>query len=256
MVKIAFFDIDGTLVDPNRKQPSGKILETLKGLKEKNIIICIATGRAPMELPHFEGVEFDAFLTFNGSYCYNNKEMIFGNSIPTEDVRTIIDNARSINRPLSLATGSRLAANGKDRDLIEYYGFANIEVEVAEDFDEVAKEKIYQIMMGCVKEDYPLILKGVKDVKITYWWDRAVDIIPANGGKGLGIRKVLEYYDIDKSEAIAFGDGNNDIEMLQNVGCGVAMANGSDDLKQIAYDICGDVTEDGVYYYCLEKGLI
>lgn len=47
-----------------------------------------------------------------------------------------------------------------------------------------------------------------------------MDIIPANGRKGLGIEKVLDYVPFTKEEAIAFGDGTNDIEMLQAVGTG------------------------------------
>lgn len=67
---------------------------------------------------------------------------------------------------------------------------------------------------------------------------------------------MLKYYGIDKSQAMAFGDGNNDIEMLKAVGNGIAMANASDDLKAVADEICGDVSEDGIYHYCLEKRLI
>ncbi|MFQ6929784.1 MAG: HAD family hydrolase [Eubacterium sp.] len=49
--------------------------------------------------------------------------------------------------------------------------------------------------------------------------------------KGIGVNKVLEYYGIDKSQAMAFGDGNNDIEMFEQVGHPIAMGNASDDLK-------------------------
>ena len=44
----------------------------------------------------------------------------------------------------------------------------------------------------------------------------------------------MEHYHIDRSEAVAFGDGNNDLEMLKAVGHGIAMGNGSDELKEIA----------------------
>ena len=81
-------------------------------------------------------------------------------------------------------------------------------------------------------------------------------IEPVNAGKGAGIEKMLKHYGIDKSQAMAFGDGNNDIEMLKAVGNGIAMANASDDLKAVADEICGDVSEDGIYHYCLEKRLI
>ena len=55
---------------------------------------------------------------------------------------------------------------------------------------------------------------------------------------------------------MAFGDGNNDIEMLQAVGAGVAMENASPELKAVATEICGHVAEDGIYHYCLEHGFI
>lgn len=83
-----------------------------------------------------------------------------------------------------------------------------------------------------------------------------MDIIPANSGKGIGIQNILDYYGFDKCEALAFGDGNNDIEMLQAVGTGVAMKNASPALKAIADEICGHVAEDGIYHYCLNHGLI
>ena len=117
-IKIIFFDIDGTLIDMRAKRISEKMLETLIRLKENGIILCIATGRSPISLPYFEGVEFDAFLTFNGSYCFDKNHTIFSNPIPAEDVQTIIQNAAAIGRPVSLATKEKLAANGKDKDLM------------------------------------------------------------------------------------------------------------------------------------------
>ena len=51
-------------------------------------------------------------------------------------------------------------------------------------------------------------------------------------------------------------DGNNDVEMFQAVGTGVAMENASEKLKAAATDHCGHVAEDGIYYYCVEHGLI
>ena len=50
--------------------------------------------------------------------------------------------------------------------------------------------------------------------------------------KVTAIQKVLEHLNICKSEAIAFGDGRNDIEMLEYVGLGIAMGNGGEELKQ------------------------
>ena len=159
-------------------------------------------------------------------------------------------------RALSVATKDRLISNGTDSDLEEYYAFGNQKVTVSDDFDEVSRGEVYQLLMACRKEEYAQVLQNTHGAKITSWWDRAVDIIPACGGKGNGIAKMLEYYGIDRSQAMAFGDGNNDIEMFQAVDMGVAMENASDDLKAVAADTCGHVAEDGVYRYCVKHGLI
>ncbi len=254
--KIIFFDIDGTLIDMDKKCISPNTLKTLACLKQNNIRICLATGRTPVSLPSFDGVSFDAYLTFNGSYCYTPQQSVFSRPIPSEDVKAILQNAAAINRPVSLASKNRVAANGADDDLIQYYAFAKLKVEIADDFDAFSKEEIYQIMLGCRKEDHPRLLQNVRGAKITYWWDRAVDIIPTDSGKGAGIAKILAHYRMDPSEALAFGDGNNDIEMLQAVGTGVAMENASDSVKDAADDVCGHVANDGIYHYCLSHGFI
>lgn len=255
-IKIIFFDIDGTLIDMTKKAISYKTVETLLRLKENGVKICIATGRAPGSVPKFDGVDFDAFLTFNGSYCFNSSDVILSTPIPKVDVEKMIENATRINRPVSIAGKDRVVANGTDKDLSDYFGFAKQETPVSDDFDEVLKGEIYQMMMGGRKDEYDDILKDVENARITAWWDRAVDIIPANGGKGKGIEAILEYYGIDRSESMAFGDGGNDIEMFQTVGTGVAMGNALDNVKAIADEICGTSADDGIYHYCLENGLI
>lgn len=256
-IKIIFFDIDGTLIDMEKKQISAKMLETLIRLKEKKIIICLATGRGPLALPQFDEVDFDAFLTFNGSYCFNPQQTILKNPIPAADVAMILKNAAELKRPVAIATHNRMIANGRDTDLVEYFAFAHQEVVVAEDFATVAEEEeIYQIMLGSGKETYPQLMKNTQQAKIVAWWDRAVDIIPSNSGKGYGINQLLAHFGLDKSEALAFGDGNNDIEMLEAVGTGVAMDNASVELKKVADEICKSVSEEGITHYCQEKGLI
>ena len=120
----------------------------------------------------------------------------------------------------------------------------------------MAEGTVYQIMIGGRAEEYDRLMQGVKGAKIAAWWDRALDIIPTAGGKGTGIAHVLEAYGIDKADAMAFGDGNNDLEMFGAVGTCVAMGNGSPDLKAAATDICGSCADDGIYHYCVEHGLI
>lgn len=58
--------------------------------------------------------------------------------------------------------------------------------------------KVYQLMVGCGKEEYEALLKDVDGARITAWWPRAADITPAKGNKGVGVEKVLEYYHLKK----------------------------------------------------------
>lgn len=255
-IKIVFFDIDGTLIDMEKKKISEKTLDALIRLQKNGIRICLATGRCPVCLPAFPGVEFDACLTFNGSYCFSGPETVYSRPIPPEDVQILLRNAAAMGRPVAIATKDRLEANGTDEDLTTYYGFSGFTPHIPEDFDDVADGEVYQVMLGCREAEYPALLKDTRGVKIAAWWDRAVDVIPMEGGKGSGIREILAYFGLEKDQAMAFGDGNNDIEMLQAVGTGVAMENASVQLKAVAADVCGHVANDGIYHYCLERGLI
>lgn len=256
-IKIIFFDVDGTLIDIKRKKITPKVVEMLCQLQEKGTKIVIATGRSPIQLPKFEGVNFDAYLTFNGSLCFIPDEPIFSNPLAKQDVYQLLANANQLQKPMTIATQYRNAANGLDTDLQEYYGFGGIELTVAPDFDDILqKETIYQVLMPIKQAQYEMALHKVQDAKITAWWDRAVDIIPKNGGKGRRIQAILDYYGLTKEEAMAFGDGNNDIAMFEAVGHAVAMDNASDDLKAVSHAICGDVADDGVYTYCKAIGLI
>ena len=161
-----------------------------------------------------------------------------------------------MNRAAAISNEHFIVTNGTDKDLEQYFRFGNEILTIADNFDELCKDDIYQIMCSCRKEEYDQILEGTKETQITAWWDKAADIIPLNCGKGNAVNAVLDYYGFSKEEAIAFGDGENDIEMLEAVGTGVAMGNARDTVKVRAAAICRPVEEDGVYYYCLENNLI
>lgn len=255
-VKIIFFDIDGTLIDPGKKRVTERTLEALRRLRARGVRICLSTGRSPVSLPRFEGVTFDALLTFNGSYCYDRTQTIFSQPIPTQDVGRLLANAAALGRPVCVATRDRLAANGRDADLVDYFAIAGLEVPVTQEFDAVCRQDVYQIMLGSRREEYPALMDGVPGAKIAAWWDRAIDVIPAAGGKGTGVEKTLAYFGLNRAQAMAFGDGGNDLEMFGAVGLGVVMENASAALKAAAGDMCGHVAQDGVYHYLKDHGLI
>ena len=256
-VKIIFFDIDGTLIDQQAETMTDKTIEALKQLHANGYKLCVASGRPTFALNELYDLPFDAFLTFNGSYCFTRDDVVYENAISNEDIQQLAKNGEAIDRPIAIATNEAMHANGWDEDLAEYFSFGGMALEKADDFDDVSKhDAIYQVMSGGREEEYDALLKDIKGAEITAWWDRAVDIIPKGGGKGKAVEKFLDYYQLDASQAMAFGDGNNDLPMFDAITHGIAMGNGSDDLKAVAEDVCPSVADDGIYYYCQEKGLI
>lgn len=255
-VKIIFFDLDGTLIDPATKAISPKIRKTLKQLRAKGIKVCAVTGRPCASLPDFGDLQFDVMATFNGCFCYTDDAVLYSNPIDPKDVQAVLENAAALGRPVSVAVRDRMAANGIDQDLADYYRVPGLTLTVAEDFPEACKEDIYQIMLGYRESYRDAILRGTAGVKLAISWERAADVIPATGGKGCAISHILDHFGFTPADAIAFGDSFNDLEMLQAVGKGIAMGNAVPQLKAVADDVCGPVSEDGVYHYCVRHGLI
>ena len=80
-----------------------------------------------------------------------------------------------------------------------------------------------------------------------------IEIVKAGLNKAVGLQKISKYYDIPKERIIAFGDEDNDLEMLDYVGCGVAMANAIDELKSVSNELTTTNEEDGVARFLEER---
>jgi Cof subfamily protein (haloacid dehalogenase superfamily) len=254
--RIAFFDIDGTLLPFGERKPSVNTAYALGRLKEKGVILCMATGRSLITMPKLEGIDFDAFMVFNGSYCFDKDTEIFSCPIPRGDVFQILTNARRMNRAIAICNDRYTVANAPDADLDLFFSVGGSTVSVADDFDNRCHDKIYQMLISCGKDEYGEVLHGTTGTALAPWWDRAVDIIPAASGKGIAVDNMIKHYGLSRDEAIAFGDGDNDIGMLRAVGTGIAMGNAPSSVKTAADSVCGSVDEDGIYWYCIEHGLI
>lgn len=257
MVKIIFFDIDGTLIDIKADTMSDKTKYALQKLKENNILIFAATGRPYYIVPQFDDVEFNGFLTFNGQLCLYKDKIIYENHLDPQDVKTVIKNATKLNKACMAASDTLMGANFYDKKLDDYMLVADPNgAKVIKNFDDLIEGNIYQMMVAATKEQEPEILQDLKHTTCTRWHPEAIDIIPANGGKGIGIQKILNHFGFSADEAMAFGDGGNDKDMLETVGCGVAMGNAIEDVKQVADYITKPVSQDGVYWALKHFNLI
>lgn len=88
------------------------------------------------------------------------------------------------------------------------------------------------------------------------WCDGFFDVIPKGSKKSGGIDKIIAHYGIRLEETIAFGDGGNDIDMLQHAGIGIAMGNAADNVKTAADYVTTSVDNDGILNALKHFGII
>ena len=115
---------------------------------------------------------------------------------------------------------------------IPYYVTEDLRELVSHDFSKIIaisdNEKLSQIQQACNS-------CGITEkVGVFFSGEDILEFNPYNIDKGTGVKDLLEKINIDPSEAIAIGDNFNDIPMIENVGMGVAVKNGVDEIKSVA----------------------
>lgn len=250
MIKAIFFDIDGTLLSHKTQNIPKSTLKALELLKEKGILTFIATGRHISEMKDMptNSLEFDGYITLNGQYCFNNKELIYDLPIHKDDVRNIIELIDKKPFPCIFVEKELMYIN-YNNDVVQLVQDAiSTPLPDVNDLHRGLTEKVYQVIPYDINENQEEdILQLMPHSKKTRWHPLAIDIIPNNGGKQNGILKVLEYYNISKEETMSFGDGNNDLDMFEITGISVAMGNANDYVKKHASYVTDDIDEDGLY---------
>lgn len=248
MVKIVFFDVDGTLLKLGCKELSKKTIFALNKLKENGIKIFMATGRPASIAPHFDEVEFDGMLSFSGQLCTDENGVIYSNQMDPKDVLTFYENTKKMQIPMMAADHSICGMNYPKEPLNKYFDMVNVDICVVDDFDSFITHPIYQMVVAIPLDQEEKVLESTTNLQTARWCDMACDIIPKNGGKEIGIQKILEHYGYTREESMSFGDGGNDKTMLEYTGIGVAMGNAKQEIKDIADYITKSVEDDGIYH--------
>lgn len=247
--RIAFFDLDGTLLAFDKPDISPKVKLALRQLQQHGCLVYLATGRAPFMIPKFSDVFFDGRLCFNGGLCYCGEKVIFANPIDTVDMRTVIANGVNMGIPIMAAAPEKIMSNFYNHDLDDYTKIAGLSPNVADakTYDNFLQKSVYQLMVPIRAEQDERLLQGTTRVKIARWWERAADVIPLECGKAHGIQQIIAHLGISRQDTLAFGDGGNDADMLQFAGLGIAMGNAGEDTKAAADYVAASCADDGVY---------
>lgn len=249
MIKAIFFDIDGTILSHKTKTVPDSTQKALHLLREKGIYTFIATGRHISEMKDLpiQNLEFEGFITLNGQYCYNHQEVIYDLPIHQDDIKNILQKLEKQPFPCIFVENEQM-----------YINYHNQAVQIVQDAISTALPEINNLYRGLTHPIYQVIpydvtihqedeiMQCMPHCKRTRWHDLAIDIIPQSGGKQNGIKKVLEYYHINQNETMAFGDGQNDIDMFTYVRLAIAMGNASDEVKKYADDVTDDIDQNGI----------
>lgn len=99
-------------------------------------------------------------------------------------------------------------------------------------------------------------MAGTRHSRKAQWYTLGHDILSVHGGKQWAMELMLARCGLHRTQAIAFGDGENDIEMLRYAGIGVAMGNGSKAAKTAANYIAPDTDDDGIWHALHHFGLL
>ncbi|MCD7938211.1 MAG: Cof-type HAD-IIB family hydrolase [Tannerellaceae bacterium] len=258
MIKAIFFDIDGTLVSFNTHRVPESTVNALRALREKGIKLFIATGRHLMAINNLGDLQFDGYVTLNGSYCFAGKdEVIYKNPIDPADLEALLTYQETVEDfPCIFVQESAMYLNYKNETVTEILDLLDFPEPPHRPLREVPAGDVFQLIAFFNEGQEPKIMSHLPGCAATRWSPLFTDVVSAGGSKQTGIEKVLDYYGLTREEIMAFGDGGNDIEMLTFAGTGVAMGNAEEEVKQVAGYVTSSVDEDGIYRALQHFGLL
>lgn len=250
--KYIFFDIDGTLTDAN---PGGKILEstyrTLDELKANGHFVAIATGRAQyMAMDAAKEAHIDCLVTDGGNGITLHNELQYIKPIDFIQANRVIDQCIEYHYPFAVALGNEAILYTNQKGQSKQMLPTKLIEDESIDFHQV--KEIFKIFISCSEEEEKLLDLGTLDY-MRYFKGQVI-VEPAE--KYQGILEMVHLLKGDEKDIVVFGDGLNDISMIQKAPLGIAMGNAIDEVKAVANFVTKRNDEDGIEYACRHFGWI
>ena len=256
-IKAVFFDIDGTLVSFKSHTVPESARRAIARLREQGVKVFIATGRLMKHVAIVNDIEVDGYITVNGGYCITSVgEVIFESAFPRATVERVIDLSEQYGFDLNVMTHQDMYVSSMGERVKKIASMINIMPTVADVRAIAATQPVVQMCPYISRELEQEIMPLLPDCVGSRWIETFMDLNVRGVDKSLGIQQVMNYYGLTMAEAMAFGDGGNDLPMVRDAAVGVAMGNACDELKAVADYITSSVDEDGVSRALEHFGLI
>ena len=245
MIRAIFFDIDGTLLRSDTHQVEPGTIEAFHALRRKGILTFIATGR-PLPLIPAMPIRFDGYVTVNGGYCFMGDEVMADVPLTQRDIDGWIDYVER-NDLTTLQFGSHeMHLNRLTDDIRRIQAQIGFAMPPLLPTAQMRQRPAYQFIAIIPPEKDAEVLALLPHCRLPRWHPAFSDLIPATSSKAEGIARIAARLGLAREELMAFGDGGNDIEMLEMAGMGVAMGNAQDEVKTHADYVTRSCDEEGI----------
>ncbi len=263
-IKCMAFDMDRTTLNAEGKL-SQKNKEAFEYAIKKGVHVVIASGRAFSALPKdvlaVKGIEYA--ITSNGAEVYRiaDRKCLKRYCISPESVVKIMELTKDM--PVTFEAfiaGEAYAGEdyvhdpvrfGASQQAVEYVKrtrrpIKDIDTFILEHKKELSSIDVIVKDEALKREIWQLLKAEIEDIYITSSIPQLIEISDRACGKHSGLIFLTEYLGITKNETAAFGDADNDTDMLLYAGCGVAVANASEGCLKAADMVVPAYDKDGV----------
>lgn len=247
-IKVIFLDVDGTLYSHATRTIPASAREALAQARAAGIKTVIATGRHKVDLKKLPtaNMDFDGYLALNGQMVLDNTmHLIAGTPIKADEAKILAMAFKAEKIPFLILTEDDKYMNYIDTLAQGAVDDGSCILPEPREFED-SGQAIFQLCAFVDDEKRELLTNILEECDVTSWHASGIDIVPKGGGKDVGIAKFLEAEGIPRSQTMAFGDGENDISMLEFVEIGVAMGNATEATKRAADYVTTDIDEDGI----------
>lgn len=251
--KMFFFDIDGTLItEDERKLFPESTREAIRLVRKKGHLTFINTGRVLVNIEKYiKNAGFDGFVCGCGTNIISGGCELFHNILDREFCRKVAYMSRECNMKTffehrDLSAFDRAIDPGKCIGILNY--FRGMNKLFVDDID--SERFVFDKFAAWYDENSDF--KRFKEYISEYFMciDRGegfIEAVPKGYSKATGIEFLKNYYKIADENIYAFGDSNNDLDMLRYVKNSIAMGVCSDEVARAALYRTDTVENDGIY---------